>query len=122
MRGRVPGRIQVGHSCQDVSLRNHPRQPHWVLQRQRVKRGAEAYSIGALSGGGKHRQRIGRDGKLLKEMMIDHRIDIKTGVVRMFDLAHDFPDHVVVRLSRWSLNFAINTKAHAWPLMAVLVK
>src|SRR4029077_17728374 len=33
-------------------------------------------------------------------------------LVGMLDLAHDFPDHVVMRLARRSLNFAIDAESH----------
>src|ERR1700674_38930 len=49
--------------------------------------------------------------------MIDDRVDIKAGVIRVFDLAHDFPDHIVMRLPWRCLDLAVNTESHACLLL-----
>ena len=78
-----------------------------------MKGSPEADAIGSLRRRSEHRQRVRRNGKLLEEMMIYHGIDIKAAFVGVLDLAHDFPDHFVVRLSRRRLNLAIDAKSHA---------
>src|SRR2546422_303919 len=46
-------------------------------------------------------------------MVINYRIDIEPAFIGVLDLAHDLPDHVVVRLAGWRLDFAIDPKSHA---------
>src|SRR5712692_518615 len=46
-------------------------------------------------------------------MVIDYGIHVEAGFVGVLDLAHDLPDHVVVRLARRRLDFAIDAKSHA---------
>jgi hypothetical protein len=36
----------------------------------------------------------------------------------VFDLPHDFPDHVVMRLARRRLDLAVNTESHVLSLTA----
>src|SRR5437870_1892232 len=44
--------------------------------------------------------------------MIDDRIDIEARLIRVLDLTHDLPDHVVMRFARGRLNFAVNSESH----------
>src|ERR1700720_74329 len=59
-----------------------------------------------------HRQRVRRNRELLKEMVINHRVHVETYVIGVFDLPHDLPDHVVVRLTGRSLDFAVDSETH----------
>src|SRR4029077_4471910 len=51
--------------------------------------------------------------------MINHRVDVEATFVRVFDLAHDFPNHVVVGLAWRRLNLAIDAKSHCFPPFSV---
>src|SRR5437667_8364674 len=82
-----------------------------------MQRRAEANALGTLRSGRKHGKRIRRNRELLEEVMIDNRINIKSALVGMFDLPHDFPNHVVVRLAWRRLNFAVDSKSHVAPLL-----
>ena len=55
---------------QNVGFGDHAGEAHRVFQRQGVKSGSEADAIRSLGGGREHRQRVRRNGKLLKEMVI----------------------------------------------------
>ena len=81
-----------------------------------MERRAEANALRALRGGSKHCKRIRRNRELLEEVMIDNRINIKSALVGMLDLPHDFPSHVVVRLAWRRLNFAVDSESHYSPL------
>src|SRR5438094_6023357 len=48
--------------------------------------------------------------------MIADRVNIESTLVRMLDLPHDLPSHVVVRLPRRRLNFAVDPESHCSPL------
>src|SRR5712691_11726806 len=102
---------------EDVRFGNHAGQTHRILEREGMERRAEANALRALRGGSKHCKRIRRNRELLEEVMIDNRINIKSALVGMLHLPHDFPSHVVVRLARRRLNFAVDSKSHVAPLL-----
>src|SRR5438094_6338344 len=97
---------------EDVRFGNHARQTHRILERERMERRAEANSLRTLRGGSKHCKRIRRNRELLEKVMIDDRIHIESAFVCMLDLPHDLPSHVVVRLPRRRLNFAVDPESH----------
>src|SRR2546429_3994359 len=101
---------------EDVRFGNHAGQTHRILEREGMERRAEANALRALRGGSKHCKRIRRNRELLEEVMIDNRINIKSALVGMLHLPHDFPSHVVVRLARRRLNFAVDPESHCSPL------
>jgi len=45
-------------------------------------------------------------------VVVDGRVHVEATLVGMLDLAQDFPDHVVMRLARGSLNLAIDAESH----------
>ncbi len=45
-------------------------------------------------------------------MMVNHGIDVEAAVVGVFDLAHNLPSQVVMRLARRVLHFAIDSEPH----------
>src|SRR5437870_2517475 len=102
---------------EDVRFGNHARQTHRILERERMERRAEANSLRTLRGGSKHCKRIRRNRELLEKVMIDDRIHIESAFVCMLDLPHDLPSHVVVRLPRRRLNFAVDPESHCSPLL-----
>src|SRR6266704_5917615 len=77
-----------------------------------MQRGTEAYAASALRGCGKHRQRIGRDGKLGEKMMVNDGVNVEAHLVGMLDLPEDFPCLFVVRFPWRSLHLAVNTESH----------
>src|SRR5262249_62429788 len=97
---------------QDVSFCDHSRQPHGILERKRVQRSTEADTIRPLRRRGEHSQWVRRNRKLLEEMMINHRVNIESAIIRVLDLPHDLPGLVVMRLPQRGLHFAINPKPH----------
>src|SRR6266704_456030 len=100
---------------EDVRFGNHAGQTHRILEREGMERRAEANALRALRGS-KHCKRISRNRELLEEVMIDNRINIKSALVGMLHLPHDFPSHVVVRLAWRRLNFAVDSESHYSPL------
>src|SRR5205085_7044491 len=82
------------------------------FERQGVQRSAETNATSPLRSRRKHRQRICRDRKLLKEVVIDHGVHIESRLIRVLDLPHDLPGLVIMRLARRSLHLAIDSKSH----------
>src|ERR1041385_2357712 len=97
---------------QDVSLGDHSCQSHGIFERQGVQRSAETNATSPLRSRRKHRQRICRDRKLLKEVVIDHGVHIESRLIRVLDLPYDLPGLVIMRLARRSLHLAIDSKSH----------
>src|SRR5262250_802221 len=92
---------------QYVGFGDHPRQTHRIFKGQSVQSSAKPNSVSALRGRCEHGKRIGGNRKLLEEMMVNDRVHVETDVIGVLDLMHDLPDHVVMRLTGRSLNFAI---------------
>src|SRR5437588_11898140 len=84
---------------EDVGLGNHARQPHRIFQGKCVQGSTKTNTLRALRRRSKHRQRIGRNRELLKEMVIDDRVHVKPKLTAVFDLWHGPPDPAVLRLS-----------------------
>src|SRR5262249_32163844 len=100
----------------NVRLCNHSCQPHRVFQGEGVQGSAEADAVGSLRRRCEHCEWIRGNRELLKEMMIDDRVDVEPHLIRVLNLPHNLPGHVVVRLTRGCLHLAINSKTHAAPL------
>src|SRR5260370_13553126 len=45
-------------------------------------------------------------------MMVNHRVDIESNLIRVLDLAQNFPGHIRVGFSRRGLHFRIDAEPH----------
>src|SRR2546425_13128420 len=100
-------------SGEDVGFGNLSGEAHGVFEGKRKEGNSKPNALGELSRGAKERQRIGRDGKFLEEMMVNHRVDIETGLIGVLDLAEDFPGHVRLGVSRRRLLVRVFAESHS---------
>src|SRR5882672_11200799 len=84
-------------SGKDVGGGDLPGQFHRVFRRQDVQRCTEANAAGLLRCGTEESQGVGRNAKLLREVMVNGGVDIEAHLLRMFDLAQGLP----VELFMW---------------------
>src|SRR5260370_9029989 len=99
-------------SREDVGFRNLSGQTHWIFEGKREQGDAKTNALCALGRGAEKCQRIGRDGKFLKEMMVDHGVDIEADLVGVFDLTKDFPSHLGVGFTGRRLHFCVDAESH----------
>src|SRR5262245_34454788 len=97
---------------EDVGGSDLPSQLHRVFRGQDVQGGAEANVVGMLGGGAEERQGVGRDTKLLGEVMVNSGVDIEAHLLRMLDLAQCLPVELCMRLLGRTLHFCIHAKTH----------
>src|SRR5713226_9362482 len=77
-------------SSENVRLRDLACQTHWIFEGKSKQSDAKTNALGTLGRGAEQCQRIGRNGEFLKEMMVDHGVDIETDLIGVFDLTKDF--------------------------------
>src|SRR5258707_5487663 len=99
-------------SREDVGFRDLSGQAHWVFERKGKKSDSKSDALGALGRCAEERQRIGRDGKLLEEMMVDHRVNVEADLIGVLDLVEDFPCHVGMGFSRRGLHLRVEAESH----------
>src|SRR5215467_6991376 len=80
-----------------------------------MQRRTKANAARLLGGGAKERQGVGRDAKLLREVMVNGGVDIETHFISMFDLALNLPVELCMRLLGRTLHFCIHAKTHVIP-------
>src|SRR6266850_7097631 len=97
---------------EDIGFGNHAGEAQRIFKGQCMQRSAETNTVRTLCSRCKHGQRIRRNRKLLEEMMINDGINVETGFVGVFDLTHDLPGLIVVRLAWRSLHLAVDPKTH----------
>src|ERR1700730_7607140 len=97
----------------DVGLRNLSGEAHGVFEGKCKEGNSKPNAFGELSRRAEERQRIGRDGKFLEEMMVDHGVDIETDLIGVLDLAENFPCHILMGFSRRGLHLRIDAKSHS---------
>src|SRR5437773_3757604 len=94
---------------EDVCFRDLSSEAHRIFEGNSEQSNSKSDALSALGGGAEERQRIGRDGKSLKEMMINDGVNVETDLIGVLDLAENFPGHVRMGFSRRGLHL----RAHA---------
>src|SRR5262245_60282059 len=97
---------------EDIGDGDLPGQFHRVFRWQDMQRCTEANAAGLLSDGAEEGQGVGRDTKLLREVMVDGGVNIEAHLIRMFNLAEDFPVELFMWLLGRTLHFCIHAKTH----------
>ncbi|HVS86982.1 MAG TPA: hypothetical protein VHF01_02040 [Candidatus Acidoferrum sp.] len=49
----------------------------------------------------------------MKEMMVNHGIDIETDLIGVFDLAENLPGHIRMGFSRRGLHLRVDAESHS---------
>src|SRR6266851_4820765 len=108
--------------CKDVGFRDLSGQAHWVFEGKREEGHSKPNALGELGRGAEERQRIGRNRKFLKEMMVNHGVDIEADLIGVLDLAEDFPGHVRMGFSRGGLHLRVDAESHVRFLLLGFVR
>src|SRR6266436_4050524 len=99
-------------SREDVCFRDLSSEAHGVFERKSKQSNSKSDALSALSGGAEERQRIGRDGKSLKEMMVNDGVNVETDLIGVLDLAENFPGHIHMRFFRRGLHLRVDAESH----------
>jgi hypothetical protein len=72
---------------------------------------AEADVLRPRGDGADHRQRVGRGGEFLEEVMLDDGVDIEADLVGVLHLPHDLAVQLGMRLARRRLQLGVEPEA-----------
>src|SRR6266481_2203441 len=99
-------------SREDVCFRDLSSEAHGIFEGKSEQSNSKSDALSALSGGAEERQRIGRDGKSLKEMMVNDGVNVETDLIGVLDLAENFPGHIHMRFFRRGLHLRVDAESH----------
>src|SRR5712691_6845030 len=97
---------------EDVCLSNLSGKAHGVFEWKGKQSNSKPNALGELRRCAEECQRVGRDREFLEEMMIDHRVDIKTDLIGVLDLAEYVPSHVRMRFSWRGRHLRVDAEFH----------
>src|SRR5215510_4475282 len=72
----------------------------------------KANTAGLLGSSAEEGQGVGRNTKLLREMMVNGGVDLEAHVISMFDLPLNLPVELFMRLLKRTLHLCIHAKTH----------
>jgi hypothetical protein len=107
----------VAAAREDVGRRDRARQHHRVVVGERVQHRAEADLARPLRSRGEQRSRIGGDGELRVEEMLDRRVAVVAEPVGVHDLLEHLGVQLLRRLAGMELELRVQAESHRIDLL-----